>query len=183
MTARVCPSCEQGTLHGVATAGRTMKHRNLLGVPVPADLEIPTCDHCGAEVVNFQLAEKLDAVLEEQWQLELAKRAASDIARLQAARPLREWERLLGLSPGYLSKLRNGKGSGAPLTALLALLANNPNRAAELESAWGWPPGLSDSMLRRYTTVAAPSSPPPRPIKEVREQYTVQSFAGERTAA
>lgn len=183
MAARICPSCEKGTLRAVALAGRTMKHRNLLEVPVPADFPIPTCDHCGAEVVGFQLAEKLDAVLEDQWQVELAKKAAIDIARLQEARPLREWERLLGLSSGYLSKLRGGKGSGAPLTALLALLANNPKRAAELESLWGWPEGLSDSMRRHYTTIAVPAQPAPKADKEVREHYSVQMVAGDRKAA
>jgi len=57
MTNRRCPSCESGTLRQVAIPGRTLKHRNLFEVPVPADFEIPTCDGCGAEIVSYQLAE------------------------------------------------------------------------------------------------------------------------------
>jgi hypothetical protein len=183
MASRICPSCEKGILIPIARAGRLMPHRNLHEVPIPADFEIPTCNKCGAEIVGYALATRLDAVLEGEWQAELAKKAAVNVGRLQAARPLREWERLVGVSPGYLSKLKGGKAPAAPLTALLELLANAPSRALEIERLWGWPAGFSDSMLQHYSAVVKPPQLVPQPTRVERMGFTVSMRTGDRKAA
>jgi hypothetical protein len=55
----------------------------------------------------------------------------------------RELERLLGLSPGYLCRLRSLKGVSTPSAAMvstLALLAADPARINELRQYWAQPP-------------------------------------------
>ena len=60
------------------------------------------------------------------------ERAAKAIRRLPGSR--RDTERLLNLSPGYLSRLAAGAGNpSAALIAALTLLANDPRRIAELD--------------------------------------------------
>jgi hypothetical protein len=57
--------------------------------------------------------------------------------------PQRELERLLGLSPGYLCRLRSLKGTSTPSAAMvstLALLARDPARINELREYWAQPP-------------------------------------------
>lgn len=51
----------------------------------------------------------------------------------------RELERMLGLSQGYLCRLRATKGDAVPsasLVSLLALLAQEPSRIDELREYW-----------------------------------------------
>ena len=53
----------------------------------------------------------------------------------------RQLERLLGLSQGYLSRLRSGAGNPSPeLVSHLALLAKDPStRLSELQRYWAEP--------------------------------------------
>lgn len=63
-----------------------------------------------------------------------ARRERAGFVILRLPRSQRSIERLLGLSHGYLSRLGRGAGNPSPaLIALLTLLANDPNRFAELE--------------------------------------------------
>jgi transcriptional regulator with XRE-family HTH domain len=56
-------------------------------------------------------------------------------------RSLRQIELLLGLSQGYLSKLRSGTSNPSPeLTLLLGLLASNPRQVLQrAEEFWALP--------------------------------------------
>ncbi len=130
-----CPVCEKRTLGLRAGPGRTMKHRNL-EVPLPDDLALPECSSCGARPIDWKTAKSLDPILQAAWEAKLSSLVAADLEVLAAIRPLYEWERLLKLSVGYLSKIRGEKTPGAQLVVLLRLLANDPERAAELESLW-----------------------------------------------
>ena len=58
-----CPECG-GIVVPLACAGRTTPYRKLKELQIPEDFEIPTCDKCGEEYINAELAEALDAVLE-----------------------------------------------------------------------------------------------------------------------
>jgi transcriptional regulator with XRE-family HTH domain len=63
-----------------------------------------------------------------------ARRERAGLVILRLPQSQRSIERLLGLSQGYLSRLGRGAGNPSPaLIALLTLLANDPNRFAELE--------------------------------------------------
>lgn len=138
---RRCRECGEGTMAPLARAGRTMPYRNMLALPVPADLQIPTCDHCGTEWIDGATSSALEEALKRSYGEELSKRLKVALSRLAEVNPAsqRKIERLLGLSQGYLSRLANDRGAPSPrVVSALALLAQDPERRLrELEQLWG----------------------------------------------
>jgi hypothetical protein len=69
----------------------------------------------------------------------------------------RQWEKRLGLSPGYFSRLKSGKESSVVLTTLLSLLAQAPARQwKQLETIWSGTSPLEGEVLpfpARGTTI------------------------------
>ena len=133
-----CPCCGYASVHPLARPGRVVRYRNA-ALTLPAELCLPACRRCKYEPLG------LDAVpaelLESLYRADLSQRVALAVARIQNYRPQRRTELLLGLSQGYLSRLRAGDGvPGAPLVSLLALLAAHPQLLAELEAYWTLPP-------------------------------------------
>jgi hypothetical protein len=59
---RRCHNCGVGKIIPLAKAGRTEGYHGEI-FEIPADLEIPTCDHCGEEWFDLTTAEKIDAAL------------------------------------------------------------------------------------------------------------------------
>jgi len=132
-----CPCCGYASVHPLARPGRVVRYRNA-ALTLPAELCLPACRRCKYEPLG------LDAVpaelLESLYRADLRQRVAIAVARVQRNLPQRRTELLLGLSQGYLSRLRAGDGvPGAPLVSLLALLAAHPQLIAELEAYWTLP--------------------------------------------
>lgn len=110
----------------------------MTNVEVPAGLELPTCDNCNVEWLDEESASRLDAALEAVYREELGKRVRQALDELVNVIAQRELERLIGLSQGYLSKLRSGDRSPSPdLVTLLSLLANDVSRVEEVKAMWG----------------------------------------------
>ncbi len=110
-----------------ARAGRTARYRSLAGLPVPDDFEIPTCEQCGSEWVDGATAEAMDTVLERVYRQQLQSSVAADLQRLNEHVTQRRLEESLGLSQGYLSKVRSGASRpSAVLARCLRLLAADP---------------------------------------------------------
>jgi hypothetical protein len=104
---------------------------------LPSEIEIPTCSNCGEQWIDGETTEAIDRALTDAYRAALLEKAERSIELLRAQNPQRLMERLLGLSAGYLSKLRNAKSDPSPtLVAALMLLANEPSRFAELEQLW-----------------------------------------------
>ena len=124
----------------LAKKGRRMPFRNMAALAVPSTLAIPTCDHCGTEWIDPKTAEILDAALERAYTDELRKRFDAALERILkiAEIPQRRLEQLLGLSVGYLSRLRRRRGdASAQVVSALALLAQDPKRRLrELDQLW-----------------------------------------------
>ena len=133
-----CPCCGYASVYPVARPGRVVRYRNT-ALTLPAELCLPACRRCkyeppgpGAVPAEF---------LESLYRDNLRQRVALAVARVQHHLPQRKTELLLGLSQGYLSRLRAGEGvPGAPLVSLLALLAAHPQLIAELDAYWTLPP-------------------------------------------
>lgn len=136
---RRCQECGQGTVRLLARPGRRTRHRNLTSLLVPEDLEIPTCDQCGAEWFDEATAKRVDAVLEPLYREELRRRMRKAIAVISACISQQRVENVLGMSQGYLSKLKAGDRDPSPeLVSELALLARDPQgRFQELLEFWG----------------------------------------------
>lgn len=136
---RRCRECGVGKVRLSARPGRKARFRTL-NLTVPSDFELPTCDNCGAEWLNEEFASKLDSVLEMQYREDLSSRVKSALEKVVVATSQRDLERLLGLSHGYLSKLRSGDRAPSPdLVAVLTLLANDVSRIDEVKALWGAP--------------------------------------------
>jgi transcriptional regulator with XRE-family HTH domain len=134
----ICPTCNKGEVKDLARTGRRMHFRNIPDLEVPADVVIPTCTNpdCGEEWIDGAVAARVDEVMKTAYQAALTIKAEEAISKLKKKAPQRDLERLLGLSAGYLSKLKHGKETTAPLVVALMLLASDPRRVDELRSLW-----------------------------------------------
>jgi len=135
MTTFKCPVCGEKALRLTTGPGRTMRHRNM-EVAVPDDFQLAECGACGARPLEMKTVKRLDPILEQAYADRLCASVEADVEALANLRPLYEWERVLNLSAGELSRLRGSKTPSAQLVVLLRLLANHPERARELESLW-----------------------------------------------
>src|SRR5580658_6528834 len=136
--ARRCRECGIGKVRPLAKAGRAVRYKTFPQIEIPADIEIPTCDHCGTEWTNDSIGEQIDQALERIYRQALHDRAVRAIRLLTRHFTQHRLEDLLGLSPGYLSKVHAGdRDPSAELVAHLALLARDPERRVqELEEYW-----------------------------------------------
>lgn len=129
-----CMECG-GTVRFKAARGRMVPYRNAR-LEAPADVQIPTCAKCGEMYVDAKTAERLDALMEEEYGTLLGRIATDSLERLSTVTTKRELEVLLGLSQGYLSKVPE-KTTSTVLVNLLALLAADPKRSiATLRATW-----------------------------------------------
>lgn len=127
---KTCPTCN-GEVREVAVAGRRVHFRTVPDLEVPEDVPIPTCSNpdCGEEWLDREGAARVDAALVPAYQEVLASKAEAAITKLrEMGASQRGVERALGLSAGYLSKLKSGKETTALLVAALMLLADAPER-------------------------------------------------------
>ena len=143
-TARKCVKCGGNTVRKRMRPGRTARYRNMNALAVPADLPIPTCSRCHAEYIDAETATALEEALREAYRRALQQRARQAIDVVTQYISQRQLELLLGLSQGYLSRLRAGAGHPSPeLVSHLALIAHDPeSRLHELERYWAHPDGL-----------------------------------------
>lgn len=135
----VCDGCRLGLKMRPAGPGQTVRYRNLAGVPLPPEVAVPTCPRCLVRVLDADTTERLAPLLHQAYEEELRRRVRESIDVLMQHKSQRGLERLLGLSQGYLSRLRAGTGTpSAELVSHLALLARDPvARLEELEGYWG----------------------------------------------
>lgn len=135
-----CHNCHKGTVMPIARSGRTAPYKSIPNLPVPADLEIQTCDRCGEEWMTPEDAVRIDAAMDRVYRQELLNRLR---AVLPDAKEASRIERDLGLSRGYLSRLR--KTTRPPTESLLAILAlfhQHPSTLRQVEAFWQQPAQL-----------------------------------------
>ncbi len=134
-----CANCGKGEIRPVVRPGRTARYKNLAAVPLPEDLEIPTCNACGEEWIDRATARAIDVALEGEYQERLWHLAVASLEKLAASGVTqRRLEMILGLSHGYLSKIRSGASRpSAALVSCLHLLASDPEcRLQEMEESF-----------------------------------------------
>jgi hypothetical protein len=121
--------------------GRTLAYRTLPALLLPEDVALPSCSRCKAEFLDKPAREVLAALLAGLYAAELRRRIQDAIAALAPLVSQRRLEALLGLSAGYLSRLKAGAGTPSPaLVLLLQQLALEPiSRLREMERIWGEP--------------------------------------------
>jgi hypothetical protein len=132
--ARRCHECGTGRVVPVAKPGRQERYRTLM-LEIPAHLEIPTCDNCGAEWMDPATARAIDEALKDVFQASLRTRLNQALSKIRSRASMRRVENLVGLSEGYLSKVSNSRSDpSAELVTYLGLIAMNPvERLRDLE--------------------------------------------------
>jgi hypothetical protein len=76
---------------------------------IPAHIEIPTCDNCGAEWMDPATARAIDEALKDVFQASLRTRLNQALSKIRPRASMRRVEHLIGLSEGYLSKVSNSR--------------------------------------------------------------------------
>jgi transcriptional regulator with XRE-family HTH domain len=154
-----CPNCGKGEIVMATGRGRRMRYRHIPDLELPEELELPTCSACGEGWIDVETSQRLEVALEAAYRAELARKAERAIEALRPHIPQRDLERLLGVSAGWLSKVKNGKETSAPLAALLMLLAERPHRVDELHRLWAVQPESSKVVEVPTTRAQAPMAP------------------------
>ena len=132
-----CHNCHKGIVTLLARPGRTAPYKSIPNLPVPADLEIQTCNHCGEEWMTPEDAKRIDAAMDTVYRQELLRRLRAVLPDPKEASRI---ERDLGLSRGYLSRLRKTtKPPTESLLAILALFRQYPSTLRQVEAFWEQP--------------------------------------------
>jgi transcriptional regulator with XRE-family HTH domain len=114
-----------------------MPFRQIPDLEIPADVSIPTCDTCGEEILGKDDLAALDAAMSAAYTRALSRKSEVAIRELGGAIHQRELERLIGVSAGYVSKLKNAQSEpSGPMTALLMLLASDAKLVDRLRTLW-----------------------------------------------
>ncbi len=145
-----CIQCREGMVGPRTGPGRTTWMGNLRELPIPDHIATLACDSCGAQYIGGEAASVAEAVRPayEARLRELAARAADALVR--AGTRSGDLERLLGLSQGYLARVRSGKAPSEALTLLLILLAEKPRvRLAEAGRLWARASGGGRTKAKR----------------------------------
>ena len=96
-----------------------------------------SCSSCGSEWINREVAEKLDAALSKAAAARRLQLVQESLAELRPRLQQQELERLLGLSGGYVSKVKHGKEDPSDyLVAAMLLLASRPEAVEQLKRSW-----------------------------------------------
>ena len=163
MTSYTCPACGLGQVEPAAGPGRRWSYKAISDLEVPESVAIPTCSGCGEVWVDDATTEALNAALEPVYRSALVVKAEKAIESLRVTYRQRMVEKRLGLSAGYLSKLRQtDRAPSAALVAALMVLAEHPEQVVELASLWSVsPPGAESSSATSRETMKVRADPVP----------------------
>lgn len=138
---RHCPSCKTYTVTEQVVSTQGFAYRNLAHILLPADFTLPHCTTCNRLQLTPQASARLAQLLQLLYQTEIQQRARAAIDRLNQVTTQHRIEQLLGLSQGYLSRIRAGQRQPSEeLVSHLTLLARQPDKyVRRLERFWTRP--------------------------------------------
>jgi hypothetical protein len=128
-TAR-CLACRQDSVTVVELKGRNFDVRDEYNLRFDESMCVPCCAKCGELFVRGPASRRFNAVLERLYADR--KRAAveafvSVIDHDFSDVPRHRWEEVLGVSPGYVSRLQKGsRNLSGPLEVLMRGLTRSP---------------------------------------------------------
>ena len=148
---RKCVRCGARAVKPRTGKGRTTCYRTMKYLRIPDAALIPTCARCGSEYLDEKTCEELSPQLHKVYLACLRTRVRLAIDFLSRYIAQRRLERILGLSQGYLSRLRAGAGNPSPeLVSHLALLCHDaPRSLSRLQRFWTLPDDESIRPSRR----------------------------------
>ena len=137
----VCCRCGASAVVKSTGVDRTIPYRTLPALPLPSDLVIACCKRCKSLFPEQSAPDELRLRLQALYVESLQRRIRTALAVLKQSISQRRLELLLGLSQGYLSRLKAGAGNpSSELVLLLALLSLDPAKhLATLRQFWALP--------------------------------------------
>ena len=122
-----CPHCKRSSLKPHPAAEHAVSYR---GLDLVIAAEGFVCTSCGAIALP-------QSALEASRRATLAQRGSDLLHELMQTISLRQLETSMGVSQGYLSRLKAQKGCPSPtLVSLLWLLHKQPGLLAQLKRYW-----------------------------------------------
>jgi len=124
-----CPACRANALKLRNLKGRAFSLRDEDELVLDVDLKAPACGACGEVFIKGAVQKKFSDALER---LYLARKREAVVAFLAVTDerfhlPRHQWESLLGVSPGYLSRLlRERRVPSTSLEVVLRAVARDP---------------------------------------------------------
>lgn len=123
-----CAACGETAVQRLARPGRRHVYKGI-ELEIPSTLALVECEKCGERYLTQADLAKLDDALGSAYVDHLRLKLGDSIEKLKTAGfTLAHVERELGLSLGYLSKVRKKVEPSFQLVALLALVADHPLR-------------------------------------------------------
>ena len=148
-----CIRCGNTTVREKARPGRYASYLQLT-VEIPAEVPIPECSRC--HHVDLSCTGPIGDALRRSYLAALKELAQQALRSLHGQVSQRQLELLVGLSQGYLSRVKSGTGQpSAALVGLLGLLAEDPNRLVSLRNIWAAPPPIPVPLNRDRAAVAS----------------------------
>jgi hypothetical protein len=127
-----------------------MDHRDDPAVRIRSDLFLPVCDHCGDMTLTLDQARALDEALEAAYARKRRKVQCALINDLRRRGfTQRQIEQFASVSPGYLSKLKQGKIASGGTFRLLYLLHEMPDEVMAVVSRLD--PGIGSRKPEKQT--------------------------------
>lgn len=178
---KTCPACERGVLEPRETR-EPMPFRHAPAIVPAWAVDVPTCTACGEQFIDARTAKAWDEALAQGLAVHHRRLLTEAVERLGEVRAQREWEKRLGLSPGYLSRLKSGKECSVPLVTLLALLAEAPEAGwAQVGRVWSVESTQVVAPVVRLVhsvQIDALAEAPTQPCPNVSARLTSVSFTG-----
>ncbi|MBL9044756.1 MAG: hypothetical protein JNM83_24305 [Myxococcales bacterium] len=136
--ARKCPRCRRAAVRERGETGRTMAYRVFADLALPDDVPITTCVECSATYFDAATIAALGPTLTNQYNKRLLGLARAALRQIKQHLSHRRLELLMGVSQGYLSRVKTKPVFvSAPLVALLMLIAESPAaHLAALRRCW-----------------------------------------------
>ena len=137
----LCCRCGARAVFKSKGVGRTIPYRSLPALALPCDLVILKCRRCKSLFVEQSESPELRRRLQMLYVKSLQRRIRTALDVLSQRISQRQLQLLLGLSQGYLSRLKAGAGNpSSELVCLLALLSLDPAKhLATLRQFWALP--------------------------------------------
>ena len=137
----LCCRCGAKAVFKSKGVGRTIPYRTLPALALPCDLVIAKCRRCKSLFIEQSESPEIRWRLQALYVKSLQRRIRTALEVLSQRISQRQLELLLGLSQGYLSRLKGGAGNpSSELVLLLALLSLNPAKhLATLRQFWALP--------------------------------------------
>jgi hypothetical protein len=131
-----CLFCRQNAVSVRELSGRTFDLRDEYDLRFDESMRVPICTKCGDVYVRGASLQRFSEVLERLYDERKRKAVEEFVSVIDhefADVPRHRWEELLGVSPGYISRLLKGsRNLSTPLEVLMRGVTREPKQTLRM---------------------------------------------------